>query len=326
MTNGLYRIAILEMRNADEAKKVVEGLDNTPMDRSHTFHVYRYADVANVLENGDDMVLPEKETYAPLRKAQIQLYVLLSVVECSDDLHSYMNDEFQRDQFCIRYQNKTQFYWCDSPRPEEITLSKENDISLSLDTIKWSPLGSFLATFHAKGIILHGGSDFKEWGRLGHSSVKALDFSSNERYAITWNGQIGTSNKDAVCVWDIASNSVLRKFPCINPNWPSFSISADEKFLATHGSNGIGMYDKKLCLSVDLFSLRCKWSPSPASVFLPSLNTAGLPWDPHLLISFPKSAVNLPLWSSSMCRQIAVFRVSPSRMWRMFDFPLPLIL
>ena len=64
-----YRIAILEMRTAEEAKKVVEGLDNTPMDRSHTFHVYRYADIANLLSNEEELVLPEKETYGPLKKA-----------------------------------------------------------------------------------------------------------------------------------------------------------------------------------------------------------------------------------------------------------------
>lgn len=67
------RIAILEMRSAEEAKKVIEGLDNTPMDRSHTFHVYRYADLANLLSNSEELVLPEKESYAPLKKFQSQL-------------------------------------------------------------------------------------------------------------------------------------------------------------------------------------------------------------------------------------------------------------
>lgn len=160
----------------------------------------------------------------------------------SDNLHMYMEDEFQRDQFVIRYQNTTELFWCDSPRPEAISFKDVSDLSASLDTIMWSPMGSYLATFHAKGIILHGGDDFKECGRLSHVSVQTLDFSSNERYAITWNGQTGVDNKDAVCLWDVASNTIIRKFPCISPNWPSFSISADEQFLATQGTNGIGMY------------------------------------------------------------------------------------
>lgn len=61
------------MRSAEEAKKVIEGLDNTPMDRSHTFHVYRYADLANLLTSKEELVLPEKESYAPLKKVQSQL-------------------------------------------------------------------------------------------------------------------------------------------------------------------------------------------------------------------------------------------------------------
>ena len=83
----------------------------------------------------------------------------------------------------------------------------------------------------------------------GCGKLKALDFSSQERYALTWNGEVGVTKKDAVCLWDVASNTILRKFPCINENWPSFSISADEQFLATHGNNGIGMY----FLSIFLF-------------------------------------------------------------------------
>lgn len=157
-----------------------------------------------------------------------------------------MEDEFQRDQFVIRYQNNTKLFWCDSPRPDAITLPEDSDLSASLDQIVWSPLGSYLATFHAKGVILHGGNEFKECGRLTHSGVRNLDFSKEERYAITWNGLIGNNNKDAVILWDVASNSVIRKFPCINPTWPSFSISADEQFLATLGSNGIGMQDRMI--------------------------------------------------------------------------------
>ena len=57
------------MRTAEEAKKVIEGLNNTPMDRSHTFHVYKYADIVNLLTNDEEMVLPEKDSYTPLKKA-----------------------------------------------------------------------------------------------------------------------------------------------------------------------------------------------------------------------------------------------------------------
>lgn len=71
------RIALLEMRNAEEAKKVIDGLNNTPMDKNHRFHVYRYADVANLLENAEELSLPEKDKYTPLQKAQTTLYGLI---------------------------------------------------------------------------------------------------------------------------------------------------------------------------------------------------------------------------------------------------------
>ena len=66
-------MAIFEMRNAEEAKKVIAGLDNTPMDRAHTFHAYRYADIVSVLA--------VKEKFAPLAKATEYLFLFPSFSE-----------------------------------------------------------------------------------------------------------------------------------------------------------------------------------------------------------------------------------------------------
>lgn len=76
--NGCCRIAILEMSSAEEAKKLIAGLDNTPMDRTHTFHLYRYADVVSCLEDKKDSGLPSKETYPPLSRALSVVYVTYS--------------------------------------------------------------------------------------------------------------------------------------------------------------------------------------------------------------------------------------------------------
>ena len=53
-------MAIVEMKTAKEAQKLIEGLNNTPMDKSHTFHLYKYSEVVNCLQNEDDE-LPTKE-------------------------------------------------------------------------------------------------------------------------------------------------------------------------------------------------------------------------------------------------------------------------
>ena len=42
------------------------------MDKSHTFHLYKYSEVVNCLQNEDDE-LPTKESYAPLAKALVEV-------------------------------------------------------------------------------------------------------------------------------------------------------------------------------------------------------------------------------------------------------------
>ena len=65
------------MSSAEEAKKLIDGLDNTPMDRTHTFHLYRYADVVSCLNDKGDSTLPPKESYPPLYRASSVVYALL---------------------------------------------------------------------------------------------------------------------------------------------------------------------------------------------------------------------------------------------------------
>ena len=70
-SNSWCRIAILEMKSAEEAQKLINGLDNTPMDKSHTFHLYKYADIVACLEDQEGLTLPSKESYPPLVKASV---------------------------------------------------------------------------------------------------------------------------------------------------------------------------------------------------------------------------------------------------------------
>ena len=48
--------------------RVICGLHNTPMDKLHTFHVYSYADIVESLQDPTTMELPNKESFAPLKK------------------------------------------------------------------------------------------------------------------------------------------------------------------------------------------------------------------------------------------------------------------
>ena len=48
--------------------------------------------------------------------------------------------------------------------------------------VKWSPRGTYLATFHAKGIALWGGDNFGQITRFSHAGVQLIEFSPCERY------------------------------------------------------------------------------------------------------------------------------------------------
>lgn len=47
--------------------------------------------------------------------------------------------------------------------------------------VQWSPSGTYLATFHQKGIAVWGGDDFRRLERCNHPGVQLLDFSPCEK-------------------------------------------------------------------------------------------------------------------------------------------------
>ena len=56
--------------------------------------------------------------------------------------------------------------------------------------VKWSPQGSYFATFHSKGIALWGGPGFQKIARLAHPGVQFVDFSPCEKYIVTFSPNI----------------------------------------------------------------------------------------------------------------------------------------
>ena len=90
-------------------------------------------------------------------------------------MHSWLQDPFQRDQFLIRYKDQVEVYWCDSPSPQLVHDGK-SDLSCSQPPIEWSPLGTYVVTYHGQGIMLHSGSSFTECGRFPHKDVQRVLF------------------------------------------------------------------------------------------------------------------------------------------------------
>jgi translation initiation factor 3 subunit B len=120
---------------------------------------------------------------------------------------------------------------------------------------QWSPQGTYLTTIHLQGVALWGGSSFERINRFAHPEVKLVDFSSYERYLVTWSPRpIEASNSplspfsdedvgNNVAVWDIVTGNLVRTFPMVNDtttpagqqksiSWPMFKWSPDEKYAA----------------------------------------------------------------------------------------------
>jgi translation initiation factor 3 subunit B len=89
------------------------------------------------------------------------------------DLESWLSDPAGREQFVIRHAvggaEETSVYWGETGRPASLSYGGEREKDLGLSwcdlEVKWSPVGSYLATFHSRGVALWGGANMEKQGR-----------------------------------------------------------------------------------------------------------------------------------------------------------------
>lgn len=147
-----------------------------------------------------------------------------------------------RDQFVIRHSEETEIYWNEISKPElEYERTKWTDAY-----VLWSPLGTYLATFHRQGIAMWGGKSWNKIARYNHGDVKLIDFSPCERYLVTWSSIEPNMRPDVenLNVWDVRSGKKLRGFTH-DPrdernmpqaiNWPIFKWNHNGNYLAKSG-------------------------------------------------------------------------------------------
>ena len=141
----------------------------------------------------------------------------------SDDLYDWMSDKSCRDQFVIRYDRETEIFWSETKNAPVLSYGGDREkeggkVWVHLG-VEWSPQGTYLCTFHKRGVALWGGSDFRKLQRLRHGNVHAAKFSPDERYLATWNGEAvdgkveSVDTNGALLVWDVATGRALRDFP-----------------------------------------------------------------------------------------------------------------
>lgn len=230
MTEGF---AFIEFVERADAEKALASTDAWDFDKSHKLRVNRYTDFVAYVQEPDVFVPPA----VPVHSGR-------------DDALYWLLDDACRDEFVIRWASaagaqdvqQTEVLWADARSAPSLDYGGGRQRALGRvwteRAVRWSPRGTYLATFHPQGIVLWCGKGFQEAKRFAHSNVTEALFSPDERYVATWNGHYGNSTPDrALILWDMRLQTEVRAFKQArhDDDEPDFRWSADGRYLARTG-------------------------------------------------------------------------------------------
>ena len=190
-----------------QALEAVKNTDGYKLDKQHTFRVNVLSDLDKYMNISDEWETPEKQDFKDF-----------------GNMHYWMEDPDCRDQYSVIYgsgeSSTTAIFTNDSKEPIEAETRK----SWTETYVRWSPKGTYLATFHPRGIALWGGKEFKQIQRFRHQGVSLIDFSPCERYVVTFSPLMDTKeDPQAIIIWDILTGQKKRGFHCeSSAHWPIF--------------------------------------------------------------------------------------------------------
>lgn len=242
--------AFLEYKNSANAEEAVKTLNNHRLDKSHTFAVNLFTDFQKY-EN-----IPEKWEPPTPQPYKVQ-----------DDLYTFLTEPDAYDQYCVvaeSGQNAVQVQFWQNTLPEPTDLETRERFT---DTfVKWSPLGTYIVTFHKPGVAIWGGSNFTKINKFPHPGTQFVDFSPCENYLVTY-GPTQTGQK--IIIWDIRTGQEKRSFVSENmSNMSIFRWSHDDKYVARMGENAIHVYETPSFYLLDMKSIKIpgirsfSWSPT----------------------------------------------------------------
>ncbi|XP_012878964.1 PREDICTED: eukaryotic translation initiation factor 3 subunit B [Dipodomys ordii] len=240
----------LEYAAPAHAVDAVKNADGYKLDKQHTFRVNLFTDFDKYMTISDEWDIPEKQPFKDLGN----LRYWLEEAEC-------------RDQYSVIFESgdRTSIFWNDVKDPVSI----EERARWTETYVRWSPKGTYLATFHQRGIALWGGEKFKQIQRFSHQGVQLIDFSPCERYLVTFSPLMDTQDDpQAIIIWDILTGHKKRGFHCeSSAHWPIFKWSHDGKFFARMTLDTLSIYETPSMGLLDKKSLKISgikdfsWSP-----------------------------------------------------------------
>ncbi|CAH0385647.1 unnamed protein product [Bemisia tabaci] len=243
-TKGYF---FLEYASPTIAQNAVSIYNNAPLDKNYTFAVNPFTDFKKY-EEIPAWEPPTPEPYKPLPNLQ---YWLLDP------------DAF--DQYIVRNDMNLVQVWHNTLPQPQVICEKEG---WTETYVQWSPLGTYLVTFHKLGVILWGGPEWERIMRFHHPGAQFVDFSPCEQYMVTYSPQTENVNKKLI-IFDIRSGAEMRSFSLEMPAiWPIFRWSKDDKYFARITRNllsiyetpSFGLLDKK---SINVSDIKdFSWSPT----------------------------------------------------------------
>lgn len=302
------------------------------LDKKHTLAVNKLTDIEKYGREGkidDDYVAPEIADFTE-----------------KEHLRWWLADPNARDQFVMFRGDNVGVYWNNKKDPPETIVDRKHWTQLF---VKWSPLGTFLASTHQQGVQVWAGQSFGRVRQFPHPFVSLIEFSPNEKYLTTWSNQpivvdpegkgpltIDEEGKHIV-IWDVRTGKPLRSFvaydlpapvgpdgvipPKPKVQWPAFKWSADEKYVARmKPGESISIYELPRMNLLDKTSIKIEgiqefeWAPATVQREGPKVYEQLLCyWTPELG-SNPAKVGLMSIPSKEIVRTRNLFNVTEARL------------
>lgn len=240
--------AFLEYKNHANAEEAVKMMNNHRLDKSHTFSVNLFSDFQKYSDIPEEWEPPKPQEYT-----------------VQTDLYTYLSEPDAHDQFCVvtesaPYSFQVQFWHNTQPEPTEL-LSRDR---FTESSVCWSPLGTYIVTFHKQGVVLWGGASFVKINKFPHAGARIINFSPCENYLVTYSAAPANPK---IIIWDIRTGQEKRSFIDIIGSG-NFRWSKDDKYVARMTEGAIHIYETPSFYLMDMKSYKIpgirdfSWSPT----------------------------------------------------------------
>ncbi|KAL8680471.1 MAG: hypothetical protein Q9186_003369 [Xanthomendoza sp. 1 TL-2023] len=323
--------AFVEYATPQQAVEATKKLHGTALDKKHTLAVNKLTDIDRYGREGrvnDEYEAPHQEHFAE-----------------REHLRWWLGDPNARDQLVMHRGDYVGVFWNKKKdAPEQII-----DRHLWTESfVQWSPLGTYLATIHARGVQVWGGPSWSRIHRIPHPVCNLIDFSPGEKYLTTWSFKpIEVAEDDPILsmeedgknyiIWDVATGKPLRSFQTHDlpgPTedemgqpvkkkipWPAFKWSADEKYVARMlDGQSISVYELPKMVLLDKTSIKIEgvrdfeWAPaSPQRDGIKSYEQLFCFWTPEIG-SNPAKVGLMSIPSKEIVRTRNLFSVTDAKL------------